>query len=252
MTAKCRFMYENVWDEGTVTASSENSNFPCENTQHPWPTRVWRSTSCLGTEWLKLELSDTPDVDVVIVWNHNLAEEGPGGGSIILEGNNTDDWATPAFTAIVDICGKYAVVFLPSTENYSWWRITFQDALNADGFLAAGRVFLGSYFEPVRQYKRGGSFPRVDPSPAHFSEGHQLSSVVRDKYNQYQYQFKDSYEKDDFDEIFETVGNVHDLFFCETPATPCGATLYVRVADWGWSPGVLTYWNLDLTLEDYL
>jgi len=42
-SSKLRLLWRNLWDEATVTASSEQPRFPASNTQHRWLSRCWRS-----------------------------------------------------------------------------------------------------------------------------------------------------------------------------------------------------------------
>jgi hypothetical protein len=46
-----RIYYDNLWDDYTVTASSEHSNFPDDNTQHRDLNKCWRSLYGAGSGW---------------------------------------------------------------------------------------------------------------------------------------------------------------------------------------------------------
>jgi hypothetical protein len=43
------FLWNNLWDSGTLTQSSQHSNFPATNTRRRWATESWRSMYGSGT-----------------------------------------------------------------------------------------------------------------------------------------------------------------------------------------------------------
>ena len=46
-----RIYWNNLWDDYTVTGSSEHSNFPDDNTQHRDLNKCWRSNYEAGSGW---------------------------------------------------------------------------------------------------------------------------------------------------------------------------------------------------------
>jgi hypothetical protein len=188
------------------------------------------------------------DIQAAILWNHNLSET----ATVTLEGHTSDVWTSPAFSQAMTVYGRMAVAFLSTAKNYPWWRITVVDVGNPDGFFSVGRVYLGPYFEPDRNIIVGRPVERVDPSSVSYSEGHQASSVIREKYDIHNYNFERTEEKDEFDAMFDYSGVAKPLFLCETPDSPSGALFYVKFLSWGWTHAFLTKWNLAVSLEDYL
>ena len=47
----CRIYLNNLWDDYTVTGSSEHTNFPDDNTQHRDLNKCWRSNYGAGSDW---------------------------------------------------------------------------------------------------------------------------------------------------------------------------------------------------------
>jgi len=47
----CRFYYNNLWDNYTLTESTEHSNFTAENTQHRDFNKAWHSNHGAGSGW---------------------------------------------------------------------------------------------------------------------------------------------------------------------------------------------------------
>jgi len=45
------FLFSNLWDQGTLTYSSQASNFPAINTRKRWATEAWRSRYGSGSGW---------------------------------------------------------------------------------------------------------------------------------------------------------------------------------------------------------
>jgi hypothetical protein len=401
-------MYDNLWDTGTLTTSSENANFPASNTRHPWPSKVWRSTAASGIEWLKVNLGSeyemvtdgamevwttdtnltnwteyisgtsvvvkdlgfyhggaascqmavdssnssvyiyqtitlTPekkyrislwyvnsvanktfyiilqnstgvvfltsagawskvsqgitlpnalgwteftidfdahpnytsynlyiqrlsatsstfwvddvsvkrvyDVNAVEVWGHNLSET----AAVVAYANETDVWTSPSLTQALTVYDTDASVFFTTKKNYPWWFIAILDAGNPDGFLSAGRLFLGQYFQPTKHFSMGETTTRLDPSPIALSEGHQASAIIRDKYNEHSYLFENmtTAQRVLFDALFDYVGIAKPFFICETPDTPSGATYYINCIDWAWQHVHYDDWTLTFNAGDY-
>lgn len=234
MASNIRFMYDNLWDlsAATLTASSEESEFPASNTQHIWHTRHWRSTGIASTEWLKIDLGSAQGIDVLIIKYHNLRTG--GSTTLKLQGNATDSWGSPSYDQSITVTSNTIIFFLPSTETYRWWRITILDTGNPDGYFRIGRPFLGSYFEPSRNYVQPHNKQRIDPSVKRYSTGGQVSICEREKYILIPYNFASiiTSEVSDFITVWDTVGQSIPYFVCEIPdSDPYLTTYYILNSD---------------------
>ena len=243
-----RFMWKNLWDIGTLTASSEDPNFPASNTRNRWYTRTWRSTSVAGTEWLKVDLGFPQRVAAFIIKFHNFTS----GAVVKLQGNNADDWTAPGYEAVLPI-NQHIIVHFFNEMSLQYWRVTIEDTSNSNGYIEIGRVFLGSYFEPTRNFVYGNAFVIDDDSLLVMSEGGQISAIKKKPYLRFIYSFR-ALPKTDiqiFKEIFFERGLSRDMFICEDPEDAQNTTFYVRFACKIMPVNVFAdYYDLKIELEE--
>lgn len=70
--------------------------------------------------------------------------------SIKIQGNSSDSWSSPAYTATITSANQYgdAITHWPaSSQTYRYWRIVISDPFRSSGYLAVGILFLGAYIE---------------------------------------------------------------------------------------------------------
>lgn len=183
-TKGLRFYWQNWFDSATVTASSEASGYEVSKLQNRWATWDWHSTAAdTAGEWLKADLGSAQPVKSIILENMNLR----AGATVTLEGNASDAWGAPSYSLGITItaamvAAKRIVVTLPAARAYQWWRLTMADAGNADGYLAASRMYLGPCFEPGLRFGPQPTQVRGSGSEVSYSGGGQATAVKRAKY----------------------------------------------------------------------
>jgi len=137
------------------------------------------------SEYLKVDLTEIKDISGVFVFNHNLQS-----GATIKVQFSTDD-----FTTISEEYGlsrgdnnKYVKLF-DSVKQYRYVRIWIEDVDNPDGYVEIGRIWIGTELEPNPGYemKRGRSWK--DDSIIKISEGRQVASIQRIRYERWDYSF---------------------------------------------------------------
>lgn len=191
-TPKLDFFWKNHFDAATVTANSEDPDFPVENLQERWATWDWRSAGVagaieivadLGAEWA------TKPVLGFVLENMNLT----AGAAVEIGGHPTDPtgigataYSTSVAVTAEMIAKKRIAVKLPAEETYRFWRVVIVDAANPDGYVSASRVFFGEVFRAKYHYKPGGGRDLVDPSSIGQSPAGQKTSSrqpARDTYS---------------------------------------------------------------------
>ena len=205
-----RIAYNNLWDLGTLTANSEETNFPASNTQHRWFTKAYRATGD-AAEWLKMDTGlASPGVQVFIVRYNNFTS----GGTFTLNMHATDGWGAPTYSEAIAYNNTIMVHFPSSTQNLRWSYFTMADGANPDTYVKVGRVFLGGYWTPTMNFTRSYSMEQLDPSLISFSEGGQISSITHSKFKRYVYAFKDmsAADKVGLQAIFDSKGLKKDFF----------------------------------------
>lgn len=221
-----KFMPINLWDDGTITASSEAVGFPATNTQHRWKTFCWRATGD-AAEWIKINLGAAQNIKAFIIENHNFT----GAATLKIQGNAADAWGAPAVDVTIPITAGTIVYFWDTNQNFQWWRISIADGANPDACVKIGRIFLGTYFEPARTYATH-TVGFVDPSKIKKSTGGQVSANEKTHYKtiSYGFVFITPADVDNFEIVYDKVGESKDYFICEDSANaaPYTVTFYVR------------------------
>ena len=160
------FLYNNLLDLAMLTESSEASGFPAENVQHPFRTKVWQTAGGTpGTANLVIDHGSAKAVDCIALTGYDWAS---APGTLDLEFNATDSWESPAATealtwaATPTANGNKAVIIKKFTsKSYRYNRL---NVVYSPDDWDLGRIFLGTCFEPVRNYGYGRKEDLTDPS----------------------------------------------------------------------------------------
>jgi len=206
-----RFLWNNLFDDATLDASTEATNYPVENIQNEWPTFAWRSTGDTS-EWITIALAAAGSYDVksLIVKGHNFT----AGASIHVQAGTSTaygdlDEVHPAFAETMTI-------FWNSAQNFQYWKITITEPASTDHYIKIGRIFIGGYFSPAYDVS-SYAMQITDPSEIGLSAGGQVSAANRMHYKAWTYQFAyvPSSDKDTFESIFAEVGFSKPYFIVE-------------------------------------
>ena len=153
-----RFCYTNYADSAVVSASSEATALPAANVQSMWRSKPWRSTGC-ASEWIKFDLGAAKNILAVILTGHNLTSA----ATVHVQANASDVWTSPSVDVVIPWSARDLVYLWTANQSYQWWRITFADAANPDGFISLGRAYVGLAPAPERQFSSHSRQP-VDPT----------------------------------------------------------------------------------------
>lgn len=171
MSSNILFLYNNLLDSATLTESSQATGFPCENLQNPFRTKYWKTAGATaGTAQLVIDHGSAKAVNAIALTGYDWAS---APGTLQVEFNATDSWGAPSATETLTWVsgttpgGNKGTIIkkLSSTRTYRFNRLSVvysPGATPTDWYL--GRMFLGSYFEPTRNYGWGYQESVVDPS----------------------------------------------------------------------------------------
>ena len=142
-----RAAYNNLIDDYTPTASSEDANYPATNVADTSLSKVWRATSC-ASEYVQVDSGSSITCTVVVVAGHNFS----GSAVVVIRAGSTATivGSAPSLSANVTYrSGIMLAYFTSSADRY--WRLTVEDPNNTDGYVEIGRIFLGTYlqFDPA-------------------------------------------------------------------------------------------------------
>jgi len=270
-----RFFYDNMWMLGTLNYSSQQLGFPASNTRHRWVSRTWRSNGISSAgEYIEIEMPSSGDAiwpTVLLIKYNNLSPT-----AIVTIAAYEIGSVAPDYSQNVPLTGPWnSMIYCEITapKAYPIWRIVFADfASGLSGtsgvfgatYFEVGNVFLGSYFDPARNFEGGRPRKPQDQSLRKYSEGGQISTIKKEVFEIRDYKFpaNDPPEVTAFDSMYEHVGLSGFMYFCEDiREIGIHNTFFVTINSFDWTHraghGTLLeptihqkqYWDLALALE---
>ena len=210
------FLYDNLIDLATLTASSAATGFPGNNVKNPFRTKVWRTAGATaGTANLVINHGSAKAVTCVALVGYNWAS---APGTFNLEFNATDAWGAPSATESLTWAanptanGNFGVIIKTfASKSYQYNRL---NVVYAPGDWNLGRIFIGTYFEPTYGYSPGWTSEYVDESVGQRTIGGQEHFDEIDQYREFGISFKiDSQAQWElFQTMINAVGVRKDLF----------------------------------------
>lgn len=243
---KIRFLWYNLFDLGTLTASHSAAGYPISNIQLRWHTRTWRSTGQINT-WVENDLLAQQEIKALVIKHHNFLT----GANVHIQGTNIEDNWGFLDEALSVTTGKPIVKFWETAETYRWWRLFMANA-NPAGFDEIGRMFLGSFFQPVYDITRSPHPVDVDPSLVLKSSGGQASVDEREHYQKITFEWDMVPETDKviFKSMFDHVGKSKPYFVCRDPDDAANTIYYVQnTADFDYVPKIYGWKELYIDVE---
>jgi hypothetical protein len=167
---KIIFAYNNLLDSATLTASSENASFPASNLKNPFRSKVWRTAGATaGTANLVINHGSAKAVTCVALIGYNWTS---APGTLNFEANATDAWGAPSFQQALTWAanptanGNPGIIFKTfASQSYQYNRLNVvysPGGSPTDWNL--GRIFVGTYFQPAKGFRRAHQESIIDPS----------------------------------------------------------------------------------------
>jgi hypothetical protein len=139
-----RLLYKNLWRDATLVAvSSENGQYPAEDSQDDDPSAVFRSAACGSAVTIDMDLGAAYEYDFVALLNHNLQN----GGTYQVKGADNSGISTNVVTDTLPFNGNNLRVFLGAARTKRYVRITLTDTTNPSGYVQIGTVIVGKYYD---------------------------------------------------------------------------------------------------------
>lgn len=189
-----------------ITSNSEVASLPDDNVKTFWKSKVWRATGDTA-EWIKFDFGSAQDVWVVAIVGHNFSS----GATVTLQLNAADAWGAPSVSQAITYDADIMLYVFTSAQSYRWARITIADAANSDGYVECGRIFLGGYLSPERDFPNGWSVEQVDPSQIGESFDGAESIDVKTSYKIFSFPFQNTLT-DNIDTVYNDRKLTGDLF----------------------------------------
>jgi len=224
-----RFMWNNLWDSGAITSSTEQVEFEDDKTQQRWLEWPWRSTA--GNEqWLKRDLGSPQNIKAFILNNHWFL---PSMGAVKVQAHADDThWANPDLNVDLEVTyPEFPLVkFWDSNQGYRWWRFYMkgdmdnivnlgdnEDCPYCTTRFKAGRIFLGSYFSPSVNFKARRPLKMVERISKIVSDDGQIQTKKWMQYKviEYDFDFLTQSDIDSFEDIFDSKGKATRFWICD-------------------------------------
>jgi hypothetical protein len=240
------FSYINDADAATLTSSSADPSFPAANVQQRWHVKPWRSTGD-AAEYLRFAMVGTPQLDIVIIKNHNLTA-----AATVQVNYYSDAYITLVHTDTMTVSAGLMAMLIDQDQPY--FEITFADGANPDGYIEIGRVLAGEIFRPRIGFSMERAKVPQDPSVISESENGQPASIQRTKFRTWDYTFEgvDPDDSDDMDDIFDEVGLSKALFIGENPdeADITPYIKYIQFTSWEYEHIAGEWWKLMVEIKE--
>lgn len=131
------FYSNNLIDNSTMTASSENLNFPPSNLKDPRRTKVFRTLT--NSDTLILDFQETSEIDSIFIVDE--PRNGFGVSTLSFDLNATSNFTSPAYSDSLTFSTTHGVGFKSfPIQNYRFCRISLTSTL---GYCELSKVFIG-------------------------------------------------------------------------------------------------------------
>ena len=235
-----KFFYDNKIDSATLSAITEDSDFPLMNIQDAIPSKVYKTTGIEDIEIVTFDFGTAKSVNSVIIYNHTF----DGTETLLkLEGSNNSAFLNSvglggnkcyAFTLNVADTIYERLQMLGNDYTYSlrYWRIYCQKG-SATEIKQIGKVFLGVDLGSATPDWNGYSYSIVDPSVSSKSIGGQTYTEQKDQFRNFElgFSYQTNAVKEELETMFETVGTFKPVFFQVAETSPLDEMVYGKITD---------------------
>ncbi len=171
------------------------------------------------SEWLLWDFGiATNPTDFALVLGRNEYLNISPSATVVLEGNHTNNFTTPAYSASLELT-DYAIFQTSEdglhTEPLRYWRLRVVDPANPDLYVQANLVFLGDAYSPTEGCPQFPlNYASIDRSSVVFAESGQTYADIRPVSESFQLdiQFLVKAEVERLQSIFEEFGLGIPLF----------------------------------------
>lgn len=208
-----RISYNNYVDSiqaSGITALTEAIGFVASNIQDQRLSMVWRSTSP-SNQTVIINLGSAKDISIAAILNHNITSA----ATITIDANTSNSWGSPATTKTITYNAGIMLNFF-SSVSYQWWRFSIDDPTNVDGYIEAGKLWLGDYIDIDPSSLNDFSVRKNRNDKVKHGEGGQKFASIGIGWKEFEFTFPYSNYTmiNKIETMYDTVGNHSSLIFC--------------------------------------
>jgi len=210
-----RFLYDNKFDDYTVTGSSATTNYPATNVQDYQVAKTWRTTT-VTTTVITIDvgsgLTITPTAAAIL--GHNFTT------SVLayVESSSDNFTSVSTTTTIEHTAGEAAtwpLIAYDVTGTTRYWRFRIVDSGVGDGYHEIGRIFLGTYLDWTRGMAIAFPYTIRDTSTIQFTRTGQSYGNTGHNYETFEMAFTFMSESDrvNIASMYNTVHRTKPIIF---------------------------------------
>ena len=184
-----RFLYDNKFDDYTVTGSTAATNYPATAIQDYQLEKKWRTTTA-ATSTITIDvgsgLTITPTAGAIL--NHNFTT------SVLayVEASSDNFSSVSSIATIEHTAGEAAtwpLIAYDVSGTYRYWRFRIVDSGVSDGYHEMGRLFLGTYLDWSRGMAIAFPYTIKDTSTIQFTRSGQSYGNTGHNYETFELAF---------------------------------------------------------------
>lgn len=122
----------------TVTGSTASTSYPASNVKTLPIAKHWRATGVVS-ESLLIDLGSALPIDLIGAVNHNLTSS----ATITVYAGSTSPPDGSQFSTTIAYREFDAFKLMTSSQTYRYWKFTFADPTNTDGYIKVGYLLIG-------------------------------------------------------------------------------------------------------------
>jgi hypothetical protein len=158
MAERAVFLSSRFGDAATLVGSTEQGSLSVGNLQDRRPEKKWRATGD-SAEYVTIDLGAACACNALVLVGHNLssaatlrvrgaASAAAVTASPVVDSGADSAWPSSGKHSDPDWPQEFSLVRFTS-GTYRYWRLDIADDSNPDGYVEAGRLFIGSLFQPT-------------------------------------------------------------------------------------------------------
>lgn len=181
-------------------------------------------------EWVKINRgASAPGVTAIALRYNNFSTN----ATIQIQGHSSDSWGSPSYNQVLAVNNALMFHFPASAQSLQWWRIRVRDRVNSNGYIELGRAFVGTYFSPTVNCRTDYSVGWEDPSDIDESDGGQISSNKKTKFEipVYVFEYATAADLASFRTMWNYCGRTKEFFFIRDRDDAVASGMYCRFAD---------------------
>lgn len=158
--AHTRIVLKNLWRYASLTPSSEDPQYPADNTRDDSPQLYWQSVAGVLTPNIVGDLGSALSYNFVAIRGHNVGAS----GTITVKGADDAAISVNVVTDTIPYNGNNVYALLPAVRTKRYIQPLFSDASNPSNYIKAANIIIGLAVDLGRQYTGGSTLGYVDAS----------------------------------------------------------------------------------------